>query len=85
MDSNEDQQTLGYLKGLIESQTQTMKELKEEMRKDREATQKALKEIRDELSLYKTIVNVAKAIGWTGILILTLKFGDIKLLWNRLL
>jgi len=47
-----------------------------------EAQTKVLKEIRDELSLYKTIMKLVRAVGLTLAFILAFKFGDIKGLWK---
>ena len=64
---------IGYIKATLEAQaknTEDLAVLVGELRDDMHG-------MRDQISAYKNLIVFAKALGWVGLLTLTLKFGDI--------
>ena len=85
-----DEHELGYMKATMEQNTKEigrLAQMLEDHAKKTEANTEEIKvcmrQLRDELNTYKTIVRVLKALGWTAIFILAFKFGDIADLWEN--
>ena len=85
MDSSD--QSLGELQGKFEMFSKQSSEDRKMLWEHIEANQKemikALNEIRDELSAYKTAIKVVRWIGAIIAALLMFKFGDVSHLWNN--
>ena len=84
-----DEHELGYMKASMEQNrkeiarlTQMFEAHAKRSADDTEEIKVCMRQLRDELNTYKTIIKVLKALGYTAILILTLKFGDISDIWK---
>jgi predicted RecB family endonuclease len=81
---------LGYLKATVEQNSETLAELKdmfkEHARKEQETTEELaarIHKLHEDVNVYKTVIKVLKALGWTAAFILAFKFGDIPELWGH--
>ena len=43
-----------------------------------------LDKLEEQISIYKTLIKVVKFVGYSTVLILTFKFGDVSALWQRM-
>lgn len=84
-----DEQELGYMKATIEQNTKEINRLAQmfetHAKKTEDNTEEikvCMRQLRDELNTYKTIIRVLKALGWTAVFILAFKFGNIAELWE---
>lgn len=85
-----DDMDYGYMKATVEQNTREigrLARLLEEHSKKSEANTEEIKvcmrQLRDELNTYKTIIRVIKLIGTSTLLILAFKFGDVTELWRK--
>lgn len=85
-----DEQELGYMKATVEQNTKEISRLAVLLEKhakktesDTEEIKVCMRQLRDELNTYKTIIRILKALGWTAVFILAFKFGDIADLWEE--
>lgn len=74
------EEDLGYIKGQLQSVEQRIMELD----KENELLAKKLDEVRDQLAMYRHFIIWARSTLAVGILVLTLKFGDIAELFGNL-
>ena len=70
MMNNED---IGWLKANVELILEN--QVKHDIRLDK---------LEEQISIYKTLIKVVKFVGYSTILILTFKFGDVSALWQRM-
>ena len=75
---------LGYLTAKVEALFDKMEEYRANDVEAHKGIDVALKDIREQLSLYRHVVLTLKAIAWTLVFIVAFKFGDIKELWTAL-
>ena len=85
-----DEHELGYMKATVEQNTKEISRLAVLLEKhvkkteaDTEEIKVCMRQLRDELNTYKTIIRILKALGWTAVFILAFKFGDIAELWEE--
>ena len=85
-----DEHELGYMKATVEQNTKEISRLAEllethvkKTQEDTEEIKVCMRQLRDELNTYKTIIRFLKALGWTAAFILAFKFGDIAELWEK--
>lgn len=86
----------GYFKATVEQNTKAVEDLTDmfkshveyEMKhhKEQEERNKAqdekIQKLHDDVNVYKTVIKVMKALGWTAAFLLAFKFGDIADLWR---
>lgn len=85
-----DEHDLGYMKATVEQNTVHIGEIKALLQKQHEENKNfrlemraELQAIRDEVNVYKTVIKLAKLLGYTAAFVLTLKFGDVIDLWRN--
>jgi len=78
----------GKVNSFIEWDKSVHESVKEELRVYKELAERnhqevltALQTVKSELSIYKTVYKTIKFLLGAVVLVLTLKFGDVKLLW----
>lgn len=84
-----DETELGYMKAIVEQNTKEISRLAKMLEThakkaeaDTEEIKVCMRQLRDELNTYKTIIKILKALGWTAVFVLAFKFGDIAELWE---
>lgn len=84
-------EVLGYLRATVENSAKRIEELAdrfsaldEKMDQRDEEIKEQIQGLRDELNIYKVVIKVLKALGWTFLAIITLKLGDITQIWKIL-
>jgi len=75
---------IGYIKAKVESLYDKVEEYRQGDIDAHKSIEQSLRDIRDQLSLYKHLVLFVKALGLTLLFIIAFKFGDIKELWSTL-
>lgn len=72
-------QDIGYIKGKVENYGHR---LKIQEKKLNEINTK-LNEISSQLGFYRHIIVFTRSILWVGLIIITLKFGDVQNMWSK--
>ena len=84
MSGNSNDNQIGYLTKAIEDLASMVKSHMDKEEGDRSKLDARLSKIEEDISLARWIVKVIKVLFWTGVFLLTFKFGDIKTLWTNL-
>jgi len=77
-------QDIGYLKRAVEDMQALLKAHIEDTKEERTDLDKRLAKIEDHISVGRTLYKSAKFLWFAGILIITLKMGDIPKLWGSM-
>lgn len=82
MNDNETQRLLGELHGKLDQFMSESKEDLKELRAELVDLKKSHTVLQNEISLYKTIVKIIRALLLTIVSVLAFKFGDISSYWH---
>lgn len=79
------EEKLGYLQAKVESLAEKMSQHMDDEAKFKVTMLETLNKLSSEMSLAKNFILFLRLLGYTILLILAMKFGDVKSLWHEFL